>query len=128
MPGTSFGALLDSLIRARFGDVPAFCKAVASAGHKVDKSDVYRIIKGSVPIRRPPQDQLEAWCAVLRLTPKESRFFRHEALLTHTPDEIVDWIRSQGAREQRLSREVARLKRNLNPLSTPRPPDAPDDH
>jgi hypothetical protein len=116
MPVPGFGALLDALIRERCRTIVAFCEAIeAAGGAKVDRGDVSRIINGSDPIRRPPKesDQLETWCRALRLSPREAKTFRLEALLTHTPGEIVEMIRSQHAREERHRKVLAGMREQI---------------
>ncbi len=101
MAANAFGSLLDALIRERCRTIAAFVSAVSASGHRIDHTLVSRIINGSDPIRRPPIEQIEAWSAALKLSPKEARSFRIEALLTHTPEEIVEMVRGQRAREIR---------------------------
>lgn len=114
MDANVFGDLLDTLIRERCRTIAAFCEGVRALGHSIDHGQVSKIINGSDPIRRPPQDQIDAWSRVLRLSAKEAKTFRLEALLTHTPDEIVTMLRGQLAREERHRRIIADLAQRVD--------------
>ncbi len=118
MARTDFAEMLDALIHERCRTVAAFCEAVDAAGYKIDRGNVSKIIRGELPIRRPPVEQIDVWAHVLGLSPREAKSFRLEALLTHTPDEIVALIRSQLAREERHREVLADMRQKMADLET----------
>lgn len=115
---TEFGKLLDALIKERCGSIAAFVASIEASGVSTHHSQISRIINGSDPVRRPPLDQLDAWCDALRLSAKEARSFRFEAELCHCPDSIVEWIRAQAAREERQKRIIAQLTARMHQIAT----------
>ncbi len=115
MAATRFGAILDQLIHQRCHTIVAFCAAIEAVGYRADKGDVSKMINGSVPIRRPPKEkaELDAWCQVLQLSPKEAKTFRIEAWLTHTPDELAEMLRGELARGVRQQRMISALREEM---------------